>query len=98
MSTGASGNVIEAGGLAHGLFKRRFDARKALFDRVLSLISMCGICFTILALTAPSRDTFASAGMLIVVAAVALVKTGKREARYKKLCLLRQAICDTIHT
>lgn len=62
---------IAAGGLVHGLFKRQFDAHKALFDRVLSLISMCGICFTILALTAPSRDTFASAGMLIVVAAVA---------------------------
>ena len=31
---------------------------------------MTGICYTILALTAPSRDTFASAGVLIIVAAI----------------------------
>ena len=31
---------------------------------------MAGICYTILALTAPSRDTFASAGFLIIVAAM----------------------------
>ena len=31
---------------------------------------MTGICFTILVLTAPSRATFASAGGLIIVAAV----------------------------
>lgn len=62
---------IAAGGIVHGLLKRQFDAHKALLDRILSMVSMCGICFTILALTAPSRDTFASAGVLIVVAAIA---------------------------
>jgi len=61
---------IAAGILVHRLLKRQFDLRKALFDRILSLISMGGICFTILALTAPSRDTFAAAGLAIVVAAV----------------------------
>ena len=62
---------IAAGGLVHGLLRRQFDAHKALFDRILSVLSMAGICFTILALTAPSRDTFASAGVAIIAAAVA---------------------------
>ena len=61
---------IAAGGLVHALLKRQFDAHKAVCDRILSILSMSGICFTILVLTAPSRDTFASAGVLIVVAAV----------------------------
>ena len=37
---------------------------------------MTGICFTILALTAPSRDTFASAGVLIVAAMIVHNTTG----------------------
>ncbi len=61
---------IAAGALVHRLLKRQFDAHKTLCDRVLSVLSMTGICFTILALTAPSRDTFASAGLAIVVVAV----------------------------
>jgi len=61
---------IAAGGLVHALLKRQFDAHKAICDRVLSLLSMTGICFTILALTAPSRDTFAAAGVAIVAAAI----------------------------
>ena len=61
---------IAAGALVHRLLKRQFEAHKVLCDRVLSVLSMTGICFTILALTAPSRDTFASAGLAIVVAAV----------------------------
>ena len=61
---------IAAGALVHRLLTRQFEAHKALCDRVLSGLSMTGICFTILALTAPSRDTFASAGLAIVVAAV----------------------------
>ena len=59
-----------AGGIAHRLLRRQFDEHKAMCDKVLSAISMAGISFTILALTAPSRDTFASAGFAIVVAAV----------------------------
>ena len=31
---------------------------------------MAGICFTLLAITAPSRDTFATAGVAIVAAAI----------------------------
>jgi len=61
---------VAAGGLVHWALKRQFDAHKVLCDRLLSVISMAGICYTILALTAPSRDTFAAAGALIVVAAV----------------------------
>ena len=62
---------IAAGCFAHRMLQRQFDEHKVLCDRILSLVSMGGICFTILALTAPSRETFASAGVLIVVAAVA---------------------------
>jgi len=61
---------ILAGGIVHRLLKRQFDTHKAVCDRVLSIISMTGICFTLLALTAPSRNTFASAGVAIVAAAV----------------------------
>ena len=61
---------ILAGGIVHALLKRSFETHKAVCDRVLSIFSMCGICFTHLVLTAPSRGTFASAGVLIVVAAV----------------------------
>ena len=61
---------IAAGGLAHWLFRGLFKRHKAVCDRVLSVLSMTVICFTMLALTAPSRATFASAGILIVVAAI----------------------------
>ena len=61
---------IAAGGFVHWLFKGIFDRHKVVCDRVLSVLSMTGICYTILALTAPSRDTFASAGVLIIVAAI----------------------------
>ena len=61
---------VAAGGLAHRLFRRQFDCHRVACERTLSIISMGGICFTILALTAPSRDTFASAGFAIVAAAV----------------------------
>lgn len=61
---------IAAGGFVHWLFKGIFDRHKAVCDRVLSVLSMTGICYTILALTAPSRDTFASAGVLIIIAAI----------------------------
>ena len=59
-----------AGGIAHRLLRRQFDEHKAICDKALSLLSMAGICYTILALTAPSRDTFASAGLAIIVAAI----------------------------
>ena len=59
-----------AGGIVHRLLRRQFDEHKAICDKVLSVLSMAGICYTILALTAPSRDTFASAGFLVVVAAI----------------------------
>jgi BASS family bile acid:Na+ symporter len=59
-----------AGGIVHRLLRRQFDEHKAMCDKVLSVLSMTGICYTILALTAPSRDTFASAGFAIVAAAI----------------------------
>jgi len=61
---------VLAGGVVHRLLRSQFDRHKAVCDRVLSLVAMCGICFTILALTAPSRETFASAGILLVVIAI----------------------------
>ena len=61
---------ILAGGVVHRLLRRQFDAHKAVCDRVLSVLSMTGICFTLMALTAPSRSTFAAAGAAIVAAAI----------------------------
>ena len=61
---------VALGGLVHWALKKQFDAHKVVCDRVLSTVSMAGICYTLLALTAPSRDTFASAGVLIILAAV----------------------------
>ena len=61
---------ILAGGLFKVVFRRFFEAHKSTCDRVLSFVSMAGICYTVLALTAPSRETFKSAGALIVVVAV----------------------------
>ena len=61
---------VVAGGLVRALFRRQLDAHKAVCDRVLSFVSMTGICYTILALTAPSRETFREAGVLIIAAAV----------------------------
>ena len=61
---------VIAGGLVRAVFRRQLDAHKAICDRVLSLVSMAGICYTILALTAPSRETFREAGVLIIAAAV----------------------------
>ena len=61
---------VAAGGLVRLLCHRQIDAHKAVCDKVLSVVSMTGVCYTILALTAPSRETFASAGVLIVLAAI----------------------------
>ena len=61
---------VAAGGLVRWIFRKPLETHKAVVDKVLSLVSMAGICYTILALTAPSRDTFKEAGALIVLAAV----------------------------
>lgn len=61
---------VLAGGLFKVVFRRLFEEHKSGCDRVLSFVSMAGICFTILALTAPSRETFKEAGVWIVFAAV----------------------------
>jgi len=61
---------VAAGGLVRGIFRRPLEAHKPVVDRVLSFVSMAGICYTILALTAPSRDTFKEAGVLIILAAI----------------------------
>ena len=67
---------VAAGALVHRILNKQFTRHKAVCDHVLSFISMCGICFTILALTAPSRDTFASAGVILVVAMIIHNTTG----------------------
>ena len=61
---------VAAGGFVRCLFSRTFEKHRPVVDRVLSLVSMVGICYTILALTAPSRETFKEAGVLIVIAAI----------------------------
>lgn len=61
---------VAAGGLVRWMFRKTLEAHKAFVDRVLSFISMVGICYTILVLTAPSREIFKEAGVLIVIAAI----------------------------
>ena len=61
---------VAAGGLVRLVFKKPLEAHKTIVDKVLSFVSMAGICYTILALTAPSRETFKEAGALIILAAV----------------------------
>ena len=61
---------VVAGGFVRAVFRRQLDAHKTACDRVLSFVSMAGICYTILALTAPSRETFREAGVLIIAAAI----------------------------
>ena len=61
---------VIAGGLVRYALRRLFETHAVLCGRVLSVVSMAGICFTILAITAPSRGAFREAGFLIVAAAV----------------------------
>lgn len=61
---------VVAGGVVRVIFRRQLEAHKTMADRVLSFVSMAGICYTILVLSAPSRDTFLQAGVWIVLAAV----------------------------
>ena len=61
---------VAAGSVFHWMMRKQFESHRVFCDKALSVVSMGGICYTILALTAPSRGTFASAGILIVVAAV----------------------------
>lgn len=61
---------VGAGGLVHWALRAQFDAHKRACDRVLTVVSVGGICYTLLALTAPSRATFASAGLAIVAVAI----------------------------
>jgi len=61
---------VIAGGIVHRIFRRWFDNHQVLAGRILSTVSMAGICYTILVLTAPSRATIVAAGAWIVLAAV----------------------------
>ena len=61
---------IAVGGLFRKVFGKWLTAHKAATDRALSIVSMVGICFTILALTAPSRDVFKEAGVAIILAMI----------------------------
>ena len=61
---------VAAGGFVRWMFRKPLEAHKVAVDKVLSFVAMAGICYTILALTAPSRATFKEAGALIVLAAI----------------------------
>ena len=61
---------VIAGTLVHAALRSQFERHKAILDRTLSIVSMAGICFIIMVISAPSRATFASAGALIIVAAI----------------------------
>lgn len=61
---------VAAGLAVRRIFSDAFARHKARCDKFLARLSMAGICFTIIAITAPSRSVFAQAGMLIVIAAM----------------------------
>jgi len=67
---------VIAGGLVRCVFRRIFETRGRTCERILSVFSMTGICWTILALTAAGHDTFRKAGAFIVAAAVLHNVTG----------------------
>ena len=67
---------IAAGAVVHYIFRRQFARHKSVCDRALSILSMTGICFTIIAITAPCRSVLSSAGPLLVAAAIAHNVTG----------------------
>lgn len=62
---------VVAGALVHRAFQAQFAKHKPACDRALSVFSMCGICFTILAITAPCRSVISAAGPLLCAAAIA---------------------------
>lgn len=61
---------IIAGGLVRYVFRRVFEEHGELCRRALSVVSMAGICFTLLALTASGNAALREAGLLILLAAV----------------------------
>ena len=61
---------VIAGGLVRFALRKVFETHAALCSRILSVISMAGICFTILAITASGHGAFQKAGALIIAAAV----------------------------
>lgn len=62
---------LAVGGVIRKIWGGWLDKHKVIADKVLSIVSMAGICFIILALTAPSREVFRQAGFLIVFAMIA---------------------------
>jgi BASS family bile acid:Na+ symporter len=67
---------VIAGGLVRCAFRRIFDVHGKTCERILTVVSMSGICWTILALTAAGHDTFRKAGVFIVAAAILHNVTG----------------------
>ena len=58
---------VVAGSVVHALLKKQFEAHKKVADLTLSLVSMFGICFSLVVILAPSRDLLISAGVLLLV-------------------------------
>ena len=61
---------VVAGAVAHKVFEGVFLRHKARADKILSIVSMGGICFTLVAITAKGAEGFRTAGVLITIAAV----------------------------
>ena len=61
---------VIAGGLVRCALRRIFETHGKMCEKILTIFSMSGICWTILALTAAGHDTFRKAGFFIVAAAI----------------------------
>lgn len=62
---------VVAGSVVRAVFRRPFEKHKRACDIVLSLVSMFGICFSLVVILAPSRDRLLSCGAVLLLAAVA---------------------------
>ena len=61
---------VIAGAVVRAVFRRQFETHKAVCDKVLSLVSMFGICFSLVVILAPSKEKLIAAGAVLVAASV----------------------------
>lgn len=67
---------VAAGGLVRCVFKKAIETHGKACERILTTVSMAGICWTILVLTSAGHEKLCEAGALIVAAAVLHNLTG----------------------
>lgn len=67
---------VVGGSVVHALLREQFERHKRVFDFALSLVSMFGICFSLVVILAPSRERLIEAGLVLLLASAAHNLTG----------------------